>query len=463
MGVRWLSRLWSRSPAPELAENQRLVDAYEALEARERFMMGRLADNAFGIKQRPIHVATRWQPYHRDEIREECEQGQLLRLGFLLDAMKGDGMISGLLDTRTSGMLRRPALFRGDPFLVDLLRGREPTVDPATGEILDPGELGLWPRMVPTTEFAKVMRDGILSGVGLGELVCDERGLRCLRHLPIHWLRYHFGEDRWLYQSPNGTYEVRPGDGRWVLFTPYGAARPWIEGKWYPLAWPFISKAGTALDRLRWQGFLADPLRVIKSSKQSNEMQRKNLLRFILERWHRAPALVTKDDEQAYLVESNGRGFEVYNDSDDRADRDILYVLSGQTVTGDGNKGFNSLEGFDSIRLDIIQGTAAAAAECAVRDILIPWAQYYWGMGPDSVSVAWDVRSAAQRQAEAEALQTTLEVVEKADAVLERRGLETDIAAMVAQHGLVLPTRPISRASSAAKPIRLLSPGTVGG
>lgn len=448
----FLTRLLSRQ-APE-AENVRLVDAYEAL---ERHMGGRLLDNALGIQQRPIPIATRWQPYHRDEIREECEQGVMLRLGYFCDFMSGNGQIDGLCATRTDGMLRRDAIFGGDPWLCEQLAGRPTVRDEQTGVVVDQGRPGLWRRMVPSTEFGLVLRDWMLAGVGLGEMVNDPTGLPCLRHLPIHWLRYSFGEERWLYQAPGKTYEVRPGDGRWVMLTK-SLHRPWAHGAWYPLAMPAISMAGTELDRLRWQGQLADPLRAIRASKSSNEGQRRSLLRFILDKWHRAPALVHKDDEQAYLVESNGRGFEVYNDSDDRAERRILYTLAGQTVTGEGNKGFNSLDGFDNIRLDIVQKQADAAAECAERDILAPWGHRFWGAPPDAVTVGWDIRSAAQRVAEAEALRTSLEAVEIADRVFAPHGAEVDLAAYIAQHRLPLPTRQLR---TAARPVKLLPLGTV--
>ncbi|MFT3773003.1 MAG: hypothetical protein QM820_47070 [Minicystis sp.] len=342
-----------RSKKPEVDPlNVALVDAYANLTERERdHMVGRLADNAYGIQRRPLYVSTRYQPRDRDEILAACESGQLLRLAFFLDFLKQDGLVSGLMGTRTGGLLRQPVLYSGDPFLVEQLKGVEPTYDDS-GLVVDPGKPGLWQRMVPTAELSKILSDGLLAGVGVGELVADETGLPVLRHLDLHWVRYDYQLDRWIYQGPGGTYEIVPGDGRWVLFTPKGQRRPWIHAAWFPLAYPVISKAGTALDRLRWQGQLADPLKVIESSKASSPRMRDYLLNFIKEKWRRSPGIVTLPDEKVYLVESNGRGFDVFSDAEDRADREIQYILSGQTVTGDGNKGFSTGDIYEAIKND---------------------------------------------------------------------------------------------------------------
>lgn len=427
-----------------------LVDAYTRLDHERERMAGKLADNAYGIQRRPVYISTRWQPSHRDLILAECESGSMLRLAYFLDAMKSDGTVAGLMDTRTGGMLRRPTIFAGDPFLCDQLRGREPVYDDA-GLPTDPGIPGVFKKMVPLAELAAIVWDGIQAGIGIGEMVpCPCGGLPTLRHLDLHWLRYDYGRERWLYMAPGGTYVVTPGDGRWVVFTIKSAQRPWMHGTWFPLAWPFISKAGTALDRLRWQGQLADPLKVITSSKESTEPQRRALMRFITDLWHRSPGKVLRYDEKAELVESNGRGFEVYNDSDDRADRDIQFTLSGQIVTGNGTSGFSGGDIFDAIKNDIIQGTADAAGECITRDIIAPWARRFWGCyTPPTASL--DVRSPAQRKAEAEAISAVVSAVKAADEIAAPRGQRVNLPAYLAEQKIALVLEPIDGSPAPAQ------------
>ena len=440
----WLSDLFRRTSAPTVdASNVALADAYSSLEYREReAMSGRLADNAYGIKRRPTYIQTRWQPRHRDEILAEAETGVFLRLAYFIDAMRSDGLISGLLDTRTGGMLRRPVLFAGDPYLVTQLRGREATYGD-DGVVTDAGQPGVWSRMVPTAELAAIVWDGICAGVGVGEMVKDSTGLPVLRHLDLHWLRYDYSNDRYIYQAPSGTYEVRPGDGRWVVFTIKSDRRPWMSGAWFALAWPYISKAGTALDRLRWQGTLADSLKVIRSAKGSTDGHRKGLMRFISDMWHRSPGLVTKEDELAYLVESNGVGYKVYVDSEDRADREIQFTLSGQVVTGNGTSGFSGGDIFDAIKNDIIQATADAAGECVSRDIIAPWALAFWGCRDGAPTATWDVRSPSQRKADAEALSAALDTIAKADGMAGPRGQRVNLAGYLASERVALPLEAI--------------------
>jgi hypothetical protein len=228
-----------------------------------------------------------------------------------------------------------------------------------------------------------------------------------------------------------------------VLFTPYGLDRPWIKGAWWPTALPFIVKLGAAFDRLRWQGQLADALKYFEAAEGASEKHRKELLRFIRDDWNRAPGIVAPPGYKPGLVESTGRGYEVYTEAEERADKDIQVALAGTPGPFSESGGLSKGNVWDTIRTDILAGTAAALATCLHEQVITPWAHRFYGAKDRAPKMAWDIRSPDQKKADGEAVGALADGVEKADKVLESRGERVNFKALLDQQGLALPTEPI--------------------
>lgn len=364
-----------------------------------------------------------WELPDRDSAMHTAEQGDFTQVARLCDAMRSDGLIRGLQDTR-GGLLSFPVLYDGDPWVEEKLRGRPAEYDPETGAVIVERIPGMWDRMLPRTELRSVHDDGLMAGAGIGYL-CDDPtpgGWRRLKHLDLHWVRYHHRDDSWWYQTMDkGLVRITPGDGRWMLFTPYGRSRPWARGAWYPCAGPFIAKQGAAIDRLRWQRFLADGLRYIKAGEQASEAHYPDMVRFMREGWQYAPGLVAPKGYEPGIVEAGGRGYEVYTDTEDRGDREIQVALAGQVVTTDGGKGFSSGDIWRDIASNLIQETADALGEWATAEAIDPWTTAI-GLGLGRAQAHIDARDPAQRQAAAEAAKAAAEAVEAIDRVAGTRG-----------------------------------------
>lgn len=381
-----------------------------------------------------------WELSDRDVALRDAEAGQFHKVADLCDAMRGDGLIRGLLSTRGAGMWALPTLFDGDPWLCDTLRGKEAEYDPNTGACLVPRLPGMWERLLPLAETAAVVEDGIMAGAGVGYLEDDPTtgGWRRLKRLDLQWLQYCHSTDEWKYQDARrGLLNVTPGDGRWVLFTPYGRSRPWARGAWFPCAGPFISKQGATIDRTRWSKFLADGLRTIKANENASEMHLGAMVEFIRTGWSYAPGIVLPKGYEADIVESGGKGFEVYEATEDRGDREIVMALAGQTVTTEGGKGFSSGDVWRDIAAALIQVQAKVAAEWIGSEVLDPWTRAI-GLGIDIVRASWDTRDPAQRQAATEAAKSAAESIDALDKVAERRGKRVKASAFFLAHGVAV-------------------------
>lgn len=423
----------------------RLASMFRRRAAQHPATSGALATVAKGdagpVRGPMVHVnAGRiWEPGDSDTARQQSESGQLFWLAELVEAMRGDGLISGLLGTRSAFFDALPVLFEGDPWLVDRLRGRKAEYDPLTGAQVAPRIPGAWERLLPRAEAAAVIEDGIMAGAGIGYMEDDPRpgGWRRLRRLDLHWLSYSHTEDAYFYQdAKRGRLRVTPGDGRWVLFTPYGRRRPWARGAWFPCARAFVAKYGANLDRTRWMKFLADGLRTITAGEQASEVHLADMVRFMREGWGGGvPGIVLPKGYSADITESTGKGYEVYVDAEDRADAEIQVALTGQKVTTEGVGGFSAGDIFRDIANTVTQTTASEAAACFGEEVLDAWTTAI-GLGADVVRASWDTRDPAQREAAAKAATAAAEAIEALNAQIAPYGRRVKLEAFLSDHGV---------------------------
>jgi hypothetical protein len=443
--VRDARAMFSAMSSGDLSMVVGLVRAYIARNARPE--RSARAEAWAGIVNRTVGVHLRWTPADRERVLSQCEAGDLYALGLFLDAMHADGTVWGIMRTR-GALLRLPIQYRGDPLLTEWLRGADPVFDSTTGDLVRPGHESDFARMFPMSELGAILWDGDLGGLGIGEFVPDENGQPRLRHLDVHWLRYDWSLQAYVYASPFETYIVRPGDGRWFLYAPYGMRRPWSRAPWLPCALPVIAKQHAVLDRMRWQGDLADALKLIQLDKDRVDVEGENMRRFARDDWKRSPHLVLRTDEKASLVESSGRGFEVYTQAEHSADIEIARTLAGQTATsGDGAGGLGNKGDVWSDIQASITGESAEQLAAAIHDqALKPYARarrrapYIW--------IKWDCRSPQQRAADAKALADHADGIAKANDVYRAYGQRVDLEAFDEQQGFVVPRQPLAGAPS---------------
>lgn len=417
-------------------------------------------ENDRGVRPMRVVAQTRWDPLQADEALRLAEVGDFLGIARFLDAMRRDGVIAGIMNTRTSGMLRCPVKFTGDPWLVEQLRGRDPTYDP-TGLQSDAGTPGLFWDMFPESEQASVLFDAIMAGVGIGEMVPRRGKPPRLRHLPLHWLKYQQQSDFYWYQSGSGVPWALTVDsddppvandpelpeeprGRFVVFTPYGRERPWIKGLWWPCSLPFIVRQNVSFDQLRWQQNLADPLKWIESQAGADERHRNWLMTFVNTLWRRAAGLVTPPNYKPQLVESNGQGYKVYEQGYQQASTDLQIVLAGSKQIVSGGTAFSNMSIQRDISADLTGKIAESWSTTLHEQAIRPWVASIGQSRARAPWARWDVRAPEQREAEAKALGALMEAVDKADVTYARRGRSVDLDALLEERGQSIPTKPIA-------------------
>lgn len=382
----------------------------------------------------PTLSVTDWSPESVIAALREADGGMMIRPADLVEAMFGDDRVQGVLSTRTLGLLGLPLQYFGEPGMVAELRGTE-----ALGGA--PGVPGDFSRMYPVAELAKLAMWGILLGLGLGERVPDEEraiGERSAPRLKIwhpRWLRYQWFDDTWWLTTKEGEIQLDLTSGRWILYLPYGAHRPWAYGAWRAIALPWILKQFALRDRARHSEVLGSAARVGTAPAGATEQQRRSWLADI-KRMARDHAAVMPAGYTISMVEASAtaRG-EIYTTSIEWADRAIAITIAGQFVTTEGTKGFSNGEIHAQIRYDLIQFTAESLSECLYRNGLIFWAIDNHGTTA-APFVRWDCTPPEDKQALATAYGALGDAIQKLDTALAASAKRVDAVAIVSKFGI---------------------------
>lgn len=369
----------------------------------------------------------RWLLADLETAQAQADGGSMDLIGQLWRSMRRDGMISGLLKTRTSGLVALPKRFRGNPGLIDAL-----TADNASRTVFD--------EMFPPAELALIAADGIGPGIGIGELVpVAGRDYPKLVRLDPTYLTYRWNEARWYFQSVGGMLPVTPGDGRWILHCPGGSQYPWHWGDWRALGRAFITKEHAMLHRGNFSGKLANPARVVHAPQAATEEQRLGFLAR-LAAWGINSVFALPPGWKAELLESNGRGWEVFQRDIDTADLEVMIVLAGQVVTVTGGTGFANADIHKLIRADLIAQTALDLAH-TINTQGLPL--YAWQQGGEQAlaecpRVSWDTKPPEDRETESKALGGLGDVVGKLRPALADCGLALDVEELAHKFGAPL-------------------------
>lgn len=395
-----------------------------------------------GVSRQVAPIArstTRWNLADLEDAIYGADQGNMMLPGKLARAIRRDGVAAGVISTRTEGLVQLPRRFQGRDEYVDALSND-------------------FSRVFPSTELALISGDGRVLGVGVGELVQVGGALPVLRRLEPEFLLYHWAEDRWYYQSARGRIPVNPGDGRWVLHIPGGAVNPWSNALWPALGRAYIAKEHAYFFRENFSSKLANSARVAKSPGGANPTIRQNFFAK-LAAWSSNTVFELPPGWDVSLLESNGRGFEVFNDTIESANKEIATAVTGQTVTTDGGAGFQNSNIHATIRSDLIQADAEALSATLNTQAIPVWANERFGAGSlgDQISVSWDTTPPKDRTAEAAAFSTLGTAISMINQASAGYGVSVDVVELARRFGV--PMRNIEAAAAASEPIESGGPG----
>jgi len=353
---------------------------------------------------------TRWHLTDLEAAIAQADNGNLRMCGRLCRWLRADGTVTGVLSTRTLGLVQLPVRFSGeDERIVEELRSDFRSV-------------------FPTSELALMAGDGDLAGVGLGEFVQIDGAKPVLVRRDPEFISYRASEDRWYYQTIRGLEPVNPGNGRWVLHLPGGVVNPWAHGLWRPLARSVIPKDHAFHLRENYSSKLANAARVAIAPLGAPAEVQAGFFQKVMS-WGANTVFGLPQGWDVKLIESNGRGYEVFQETIKTANEEIIITIAGQLVTTTGGAGFANAAIHSTIRSDLIQSDADALAATLNEQAVPVWANERFGAAAAEkrTRVSWDVTPPKDRGAEANAINVAAQAAKAMNEVLAGVGKRVNI------------------------------------
>jgi len=395
-----------------------------------------------GNIQLPPYTRTRWYQKDIETAEHLANNGDMSWCAQLMAYAGRDGILSGVMSTRTDGLVRLPKTFRGSKDILEDLRSTDISSRPIFDEMFPPSELAL------------LARDGIGLGVGVGELCwLEDRDYPIFVRLDPQYLIYRWEENTWYYQSIAGLLPIIPGDGHWLLHTPGGRQSPWQAGLWRCLARAAIRKDHAALGRDNWERKLANPARVAVAPNGAAEEHKQSWFRKVMA-WGMNTVFGLSPGYDVKLLESNGRGADSFKETIIAQNEEIIIAIAGQTVTTDGGMGFSNADIHKSIRADLIQATAQALAYTINTQGIPAYVASIFGedrLG-DCPVMSWDTTPPKDHMTSANALNLAGQAMVTVKSALEENGLKLDVRALCNQFGIPL----IEESKEKKTPLRLV-------
>jgi molybdopterin biosynthesis enzyme MoaB len=425
------------------------ISAYQRVADSQTSLYPQLGDatvddirEALGGNIQPvIQTKLRWYLADLDSAQASADNGILRPAAQLYRSMRRDGVISGLLGTRAGGLIRLPNNFYGDVGLVEELTRKSGM-----------GERGRsrFDELCPPGELEMMAADVVALNVAVAELVpVQGRDYPVMVRLDPEFLVYRWSENRWYFQSVAGLIPITPGDGRWVLHVSGARISPWISGLWPALGRSFINKEHAMLHRSNYSRTLANPARLAYAPQGATEMQRIGFFKKLLA-WGTNTVLELPPGYEAKLLESNGRGIDVFQEEIDTCNNEIMVAIAGQVVTTTGGTGFANADVHKTIREDLIKKDGESLAYTINTQVLPQYVAARYGlraMQSKNVVIEWDTSTPKELKDQAETLNQIAQALTQLRALLNGSNREIDIDQMGTRFGI--PIRKLDDAPAA--------------
>lgn len=379
--------------------------------------------SAIVIEPTATRSIVEWTPSLIRAARASADAGNLELAADFCEWALGDDRVSASLATRTNGLVSLPINFeaaRGAKRVVKALEANED-----------------WWAAYPAATLAQLLSWGRFLGVGLAHQTWVERGDGINRLIPqINvWhprnLRRDMQRGVWKVRTANrGEIEITPGDGNWILFTPYGESRPWAYGTWRPVSYWRLLKQYAIEDWGFYSGKNAGGWRVGtfsgQNEKQASKEHRRELANDMFAAQANA-AIVPPPGFDVKVVESTANTWETFKAQKDAADIAIAVSNLGQNlsteVTGPVATGA-TLHG-KVIQVYVVDDNEKLHT-CIRDQSLKYWAEFNFGNGSLAPWASYDVTPPEDKKQRADVLKVVsdaLNVFSNANAPVDVRAL----------------------------------------
>lgn len=375
----------------------------------------------------PPRVVTSWSPSAARTALVQLQRGDFSLAAALADAALGDDRVQAVIGTRVNGLLGLPLEF-------------EPADDSArAAEIATLLEEDWW-RFAPEPELREWLSYALLVGACAAELVWDVSG-RALPRLkvwhPSSLRRSDTGQ--WSVRLANGKeLPITPGDGKWVLLSPYGQRRAGTHALIRALALPWLSKNFAVSDWNTYSEVHGRPTKVGRHPAAASEAEKTQFLTD-LRGLASSAAVVVPEGWTLELLEAKVGSGEVFGKLIDWADKAIAVAVLGQNLTTDVEGGsLAAARVHENVRQDLLDSDAETLSTTMREQVLVWWAEFNFAARDLAPWPDWDASPPADQAQEATAWKTRAEALQGLAALQAQVPLPIDWRAVADHLGVPL-------------------------
>ncbi len=216
---------------------------------------------------------------------------------------------------------------------------------------------------------------------------------------------------------------------------------PWSAGLWPALGRSFINKEHALIYRSNYASKLANPARLAYAPLGATEAQRTGFFQRMLS-WGVNTVLELPPGWEAKLLESNGKGWEVFQRQVDTSDLEYMIAIAGQVITTKGGSGFDGQDVAEGIRQDLIQADGDALAYTINTQGLPQFILSHFGEAAlqTPTIVEWDTGTSVDKERETRTLGQCADAIARLSVALAPYDLRVDVAEMTTR--FAIPTLP---------------------
>ena len=377
----------------------------------------------------PIQVQLEWPGYPVvNAALAQLSYGWYLDASLLSDAVWTDDQVATCLNTRTNALFSRPVDFLAQGEGTAQVASEEGPVE-AAKQAVKRAVKALWNDMLPLASIREIFRWGVLTNLGVGELVWSDHGMPSsvadylAEKLPgvtapgslllptIKSWSTQFCYWRWDTRSnwlihQAGQIELHPGNGRWVTYSPQGHNHGFLYGAIRQLGALWLDRKFTYRDWARAEEKLAigiikgfEPADADPSDKANFEAIVRNV------QPESTLILPVLDDKRKFDVEMMqndqvGSGWELFVKRGDKLDVNIAKLLLGQNLATEaggshaggtaGAAGTHASNLQDSVRKDYMFADSQSVGDMLKHQVLKPFVFQNFRWLADAVGCQWE-------------------------------------------------------------------------
>jgi hypothetical protein len=382
-----------------------------------------------------VYSVAGWDPAKVNVAERQADSGTYTAMADLVERLLTDDRIEGVGD-KLAGVASLPLDF--EPAGEDVDPDKDPQVQALATD---------WWDFLSEDLLSHLIKVGRLGGISVLHVRGWEKGPsgRLIPDLePWHTRNVGYDyEARTWYAITDQSMRVpfTPGDGGWVVWTPYGAKRPASRAPWRGLALWWLLKSYAIQDWGLYSNRHGSGLYVAKNTGSARSIDNPTRVKLgqALAALGRRGTVVLPDGFDLALVEASAKTWETFQAQIQLADRAVAIALAGQNLSTEVEGGsYAAATVHQAIESGKIHQIAQGLSTCLHSQLVTWWASLNFGDPSLAPWPRWDTTPPANRKARADELAALGGFLSSA----RTAGVALDLEALGTEFGLTLEAAP---------------------